>query len=172
MHYHADLEWVRTAFRNFSRTVVIRADGTEIHRRAEPGILGGKKHFPGHVNIAVGSVADVGANALEGFTVDVDPSLARRMFRLACDIGGVIDAVEVDRLAEVVLPTAMGRRGKACHLGGRGPYVHVRHHFVVTHAGRNPTGAPHDAGHSETALERRALLTAERHRASVRHHVE
>src|SRR5271157_3430641 len=23
MHYHADLEWVRTAFRNFSRTVVI-----------------------------------------------------------------------------------------------------------------------------------------------------
>src|SRR5271157_3038755 len=22
MHYHADLEWVRTAFRNFSRTVV------------------------------------------------------------------------------------------------------------------------------------------------------
>src|SRR5208337_4283616 len=99
---------------------------------------------------------------------DVDPSLARRMFRLACDIGGVIDAVEVDRLAEVVLPTAMGRRGKACHLGGRRPYAHVPHHFVVTHAGRNPTGAPHDAGHSETALERRALFTAERHRASVR----
>src|SRR5271157_1110567 len=24
MHYHADLEWVRTAFRNFSRTVVNR----------------------------------------------------------------------------------------------------------------------------------------------------
>src|SRR5271157_1095871 len=26
MHYHADLEWVRTAFRNFSRTVVSRGN--------------------------------------------------------------------------------------------------------------------------------------------------
>src|SRR5271157_2170087 len=30
MHYHADLEWVRTAFRNFSRTVVIEDDGTKL----------------------------------------------------------------------------------------------------------------------------------------------
>ena len=90
------------------------------------------------------------------------------MFRLAHDIGAVINAVEVDPLAEIVLPRAVRGRGNAGHRGGRGPHVHVRHHFVVPHTGRNVPRPPHNPRDAESAFERRAFFAAERHRAGVR----
>ncbi len=89
------------------------------------------------------------------------------MLRLARDVGGVVDAVEVDRLAVVVLPFTVGRRRQADHRCGRGPHVHVRHHFVEDLPGRNPARRPHDARHPEGAFEARALLAAERIGAGV-----
>ena len=46
--------------------------------------------------------------AAEGFAVDINPRGARRMLGLAEDIGAVVDTVEIDRLAVVVLPLAVG----------------------------------------------------------------
>ena len=90
------------------------------------------------------------------------------MLGLAHDIGAVVNAVEIDRLAVVVLPCAVRRRGETDHRCQRCPAVNVRHHFAIARAGRNLAGCPHDAGHAETALERRAFFAAERNTAGVR----
>ncbi len=98
--------------------------------RPQPGVLRRVEQLPRDLQIGIrGVTTDVVTHAQELLAVGIDPPVARRMPRLAGDIGAVVDAVEVDRLAVVVLPGAMRRRGEAGHRGGGGPHVHVRHHF-------------------------------------------
>lgn len=115
----------------------------------------------------VGIIADVGANACEALTVDIDPRSAGRMPRLAHDVGAVVNAVEIDRFAVVVRPRPVGRWGETDHRRQRRPAIDMRHHLAVVCACRNVARPPHDTGHTETALERRTFLTAERHRTGV-----
>ena len=89
------------------------------------------EHLPRDLQIGILWVAtNVVTHAQELLAVDIDPPVTRRMLRLARDVGTVVDAVEVDRLAIVVLHLAVWRWREADHRGGRGPHVHVRHHFV------------------------------------------
>ena len=139
--------------------VVGRTDGAEVQRRAQPGVLRRVEELPRDLQIGILRVtADVGTHAQELLAVGVDPAIARRMLRLARDVGGVVNAVEVDRLAVVVLPFAVGRRGEADHRGGRGPHVHVRHHFMEDLPGRNLARRPHDARHAEGRLRSPCLF--------------
>src|SRR5262249_53341177 len=57
----------------------------------------------------LGVATDVGADAKEGLAVDVDPGIAGGVFRFAKDVGTVVDAIEVDRLAVIVHHLAGGR---------------------------------------------------------------
>ena len=63
-----------------------------------------------HMDVWPTTAAMAGAQAL---AVDVDPGVTRRVWRLSRDIGTVVDAVEIDGLAVVVLPLARGRLGEA-----------------------------------------------------------
>jgi hypothetical protein len=94
--------------------IVIRADGAEILLWTEPGVLGGIKDFPSDVRVGIlGIIADIGAGAFESLAVGIDPRGARRMPCLARDVDAVVNAVEIDRLALVVGPCPMRRRGIA-----------------------------------------------------------
>src|SRR5260370_18088390 len=117
---------------------MVRADSAEVLCRAEPSVLGRPQILPRDFHIGILRVAaDVDAHAAEGFAVDIDPRVPRRMPRLARDVGTVVDAVEVDALAVVVDP--VGRRGlEARHGGGPWPPGHVRHYFGKHFAPRNP----------------------------------
>jgi len=85
--------------------VVIRADSTEILLWTEPGVLGGIKDFPSDVRVGIiGIIADIGTCAFEVLTVGIDPRGARRVTGLARDVGAVVNAVKIDRLAVVVGP--------------------------------------------------------------------
>ena len=90
------------------------------------------------------------------------------MLCLSQDIGAVVDAVEVNRLALIVYPRPVRRRVQPDHRGHGGPAVDVRHHLVVLRAGRNVPGPPHQAGHSPAAFKRRSLFATEGRSASVR----
>ena len=98
----------------------------------EPGVLGGIEIFPGDMESGFSGSSPMSARRPEVFAVDIDPRVARRMLRLAHDIGAVVNAVEIDRLAVVVHPRAMGRRGEADHRRQRCPAVDVRHHLAIT----------------------------------------
>jgi hypothetical protein len=92
----------------------MRADGAEILLWTEPSVLGGIKDFPSDVRVGIlGIIADIGASAFEALTVGIDPRGVRRMPCLARDIGAVVNAVEIDRLALVVGPRPVRRRGIA-----------------------------------------------------------
>jgi hypothetical protein len=85
--------------------VVIRADGAEILLWTKPSVLGRIKDFPSDVRIGIlGIIADVGASAVEALTAGINPRGPRRMARLARDVGAVVNAVKIDRLAVVVGP--------------------------------------------------------------------
>ena len=116
----------------------------------------------------IGIIADIGASAGKVLTVGIDPRIARRMQRLARDVGAVVDAVEIDRLAVIVDPRTVGRRGEADHRRQRRPAIDMRHHLAVACACRNLAGRPHDARYTEAALERRTFFAAERNGAGVR----
>ena len=84
------------------------------------------------------------------------------MLCLAQDVGAVVDAVEVDGLAVVVLHFASGRRRDARHRRQRRPAVDVRHHFAILYARRDVSGPPHDGRNAPAAFKGRSLLAAER----------
>jgi hypothetical protein len=52
----------------------------------------------------IGIIADIGTCAFEVLTVGIDPRGARRVTGLARDVGAVVNAVKIDRLAVVVGP--------------------------------------------------------------------
>src|SRR5271163_2381997 len=87
---------------------------------------------------------------------------------LAQYVSAVIDAVEIDRLAVVVLPCAMRRRCETDHRCQRRPAVDMRHYLAITSARRDVIRPPHDAGDTEAALERRSLFSTKWHNAGVR----
>ena len=72
--------------------------------------------------------------------------VAGRVFRFTEDIGAVVDAVEVDRLAVVVHHLACGRGLEADHGGEGGPAIDVRHYLVVLRSCRNFARPPHQSG--------------------------
>jgi hypothetical protein len=92
--------------------VIIRADGTESLLGSEPSVLGSIENFPGDVGIGIrGVIADAGASALDALTVGVNPRRARRMLCFAGNVSAVVNTSKIDRLAVVVLPCAVRRRG-------------------------------------------------------------
>src|SRR5262249_28620693 len=117
---------------------------------------------PGRVWIA----PDVGTRALKNLAVDTDPRVPRGVWRLAEDIGAVVDTVEVDRLAVVADPVVR-RRGQTDHRGECCPTVDMRHHLVILRACGDVVGPPHDAWNAPAAFKWRAFLAAERRRAGV-----
>src|SRR5207248_11171600 len=84
------------------------------------------------------------------------------------DVGTVVNAVEVDRLAVVAFPCAVRWRGEADHRGQRRPAINVRHHLVVLRARRNMIRPPHDARNAPTSLKGRTFLSTEGVGAAVR----
>src|SRR5207302_114111 len=86
--------------------------------------------------VVLGIAADVEARGLEILAVNVNPRIPRGVLGLAEDVGTVVNAVEVDRLAVVAFPCAVRWRGEADHRGQRRPAINVRHHLVVLRARR------------------------------------
>src|SRR5271170_3803709 len=84
------------------------------------------------------------------------------MIRFTEDVGAVVDTVEVDRLAVIVYPCAMSRRGEADEGSQCRPAVDVRHHVVVDHPRRNVSRPPHDPWNAPASFERRAFLATVR----------
>src|SRR5438876_3166952 len=144
-------------------------DGSQVLLRAKPGVLSRPRVFPRNVDVVVlGIAADVVARGLEILAVNVNPRIPGRVLRLAEDVGTVVNAVEVDRLAVVAFPFAVRWRLQAYHRGQRRPAVDVRHHLVVLRARRNVIRPPHNARNAPAGLERRAFRSTERVGAGVR----
>src|SRR5262249_57453647 len=104
---------------------------------------------------------NIGAYSVEAPPINKDPAPPRRVLRLPQNVGAVIDAVEVDWLAIVVFPFAVGRRSDTRHRSQRRPAVDMRHHLAVHGAGGNVARPPHDGRYAPAAFEGPALLTAE-----------
>src|SRR5439155_3961090 len=97
------LEWIHGK-------AVKRTDRSQILLRAKPGVLRRPSVFPRNMDIIVlGIAADVEARGFEILAVNVNPRIPGRVFRLAEDVGTVVNAVEVDRLAVVAFPCAVRR---------------------------------------------------------------
>src|SRR5262249_13620895 len=136
--------------------------------RTEPRVLGRPQVFPRDVEVwIVWITSEVHARAHETFAVDVDPRSPGRVLCLPEDVSTVVDAVEVDRLAVVVRPRAVRRRGEPDHFGQSRTAVDVRHYFVVLRASRDVSGPPHQAWHAPTTFKRRAFFASEGRGASV-----
>src|SRR5262249_15920829 len=134
---------------------------------AEPGVLCRVEVLPGDVDIVVvGVAADIEARAHEVFAVDGDPGIGGGVLRLAEDVGAVVDAVEVDAFAVVVLPIVR-RGGDADHRGQGSPAIDVGHHFIVFRAGGDVVWPPHDAGDAPAGFEGGAFFAAERVGAGI-----
>src|SRR5271165_5655772 len=96
MRYHADLQWVRMAFRNFSRTVV-----TTCNWQLAPRLqIADQPHQPRLIRIVVFPIAEVRNEIL--------PHLARRIF-----LGIAVEALSSGR--RTVVPSE--RRLCACRGG-------------------------------------------------------
>ena len=150
------------------RQIIRRADRAQIRGCAQPGVLGRVEILPRDVHPRLlGIAADIGPYTVESLAVDIDPRVAGRVRLLAQDVGAVVDAVEVDRLAVIAHPFVR-RRGQADHRGQRRPGVDMRHHLVELRAGRDVVRPPHDARHAPAAFERRALLATERRGSRIR----
>src|SRR5262249_36549153 len=96
---------------------------------------------------------NVGANAIQVFTIDVDPRRPRRVRCFPQDVCAVVYAVEVDPLTVVPNPIVWWGR-EANHRSKRRPGVDMRHHLVVSRACWYVIRPPHNAWNAPSSLER------------------
>src|SRR5262245_47614852 len=89
------------------------------------------------------------------------------MLRLPQDVGAVVDAVYIYRLAIVILQLAMMRWLQPNHSGQRRPAVDMGHHLAVFGARRDVIGPPHDSRDPPAGFKRAAFLSTEGMRSGV-----
>src|SRR5215472_15563241 len=108
--------------------LLVRIHGQVVDRRyragiqiwSQPGIFRRPHKFPGNVDPRLFWIAaDISANCMEILAINKDPRFASGVWCFAENIGAIVDAVEINRLAVVVLHFSRRRNWDARH-GGQG----------------------------------------------------